>query len=80
LLFIVVLTEIYVIKQLQLIILIHRHRRTIKFEVRAGHLQPTVGPRNSLRIRLRAARLCTYFEGVRGGLSSLSRCYLQTVS
>ena len=36
------------------------------FEVRSAHLQPTGGPRNTLRIRLRAARLFTYFVGRSG--------------
>jgi hypothetical protein len=31
-------------------------------KVRAGQLQRTVGPHKSLRIRLRAASVCTYLE------------------
>jgi hypothetical protein len=33
----------------------------------AGQLQPTGGPHNSLRARLRAALVCTYIESGEGG-------------
>jgi hypothetical protein len=53
---------------------------------RAGQLQPTGGThtRNFLRTRLRSAHVYTYIENVEwvvgGGLNSLERCYLQTIS
>jgi hypothetical protein len=47
--------------------------------IRAGQLEPTGGPRNSLRIGLRATLVYTYIE-MGGELNSLERRYLQSVS
>ena len=50
--------------------------------IRAGQLEPTGGPHNSLRTGLRAALVCTYIEmgGGGGGLNSLEKRYLQSAS
>ena len=49
--------------------------------IRAGQLEPTGGPHNSLRTGLRAALVYTYFEMGEGGqgLNSLEARCLQTV-
>lgn len=48
--------------------------------IRAGQLEPTGGPHNSLRTGMRAALVYAYIELGGGGLNSLERRFLQSVS